>query len=146
MHRDNKPVLLARNVFENEQLRIRQNRLRMGRGRPHLPHTLKHFRGDLFYCPAAPNLRKSQFSSGVDTSKARRVLGWEPQVSFRQLVEMMVDHDLELADVTKLSPGQQTSWWEWSFNPQGELCTYAFATLGGVYSTMIQLLREGMHE
>jgi GDPmannose 4,6-dehydratase len=32
-----------------------------------------------------------------DPSKARRSFGWEPEVSFRQLVEMMVDQDLELA-------------------------------------------------
>ena len=31
-----------------------------------------------------------------DAGKARRVLGWEPQVSFRELVRMMVDHDLAL--------------------------------------------------
>ena len=30
-----------------------------------------------------------------DPSKAKRVLGWEPTVSFRQLVEMMVDADME---------------------------------------------------
>jgi GDPmannose 4,6-dehydratase len=30
-----------------------------------------------------------------DSSKARRDLGWEPKVSFRELVEMMVDADLE---------------------------------------------------
>ncbi len=30
-----------------------------------------------------------------DASKARRVLGWKPQVSFAGLVEMMVDADLE---------------------------------------------------
>jgi GDPmannose 4,6-dehydratase len=29
-----------------------------------------------------------------DSSKARRVLGWEPQVSFEQLIAMMVDADL----------------------------------------------------
>jgi GDPmannose 4,6-dehydratase len=29
-----------------------------------------------------------------DASKARRVLGWEPQVSFEHLVKMMVDADL----------------------------------------------------
>jgi GDPmannose 4,6-dehydratase len=34
-----------------------------------------------------------------DASKAKRVLGWEPKHSFRDLVEMMVDADLErLAD------------------------------------------------
>ena len=32
-----------------------------------------------------------------DSSKARRVLGWEPKVSFKELVHLMVDHDLELA-------------------------------------------------
>jgi GDPmannose 4,6-dehydratase len=32
-----------------------------------------------------------------DASKAKRLLGWKPTVSFDQLVKMMVDHDLELA-------------------------------------------------
>jgi GDPmannose 4,6-dehydratase len=32
-----------------------------------------------------------------DASHARERLGWEPRVSFEQLVRMMVDHDLELA-------------------------------------------------
>ncbi len=36
-----------------------------------------------------------------DPSKAKRVLGWEPQVSFEQLVEMMV-----AADVDRLSAGR----------------------------------------
>ena len=31
-----------------------------------------------------------------DRSKAEKVLGWEPKVSFPQLVEQMVEHDLEL--------------------------------------------------
>jgi len=31
----------------------------------------------------------------ADPSKARSVLGWEPSVTFRELVEMMVDSDLE---------------------------------------------------
>jgi len=30
-----------------------------------------------------------------DASKARRVLGWEPKVSFNALIDMMVDADLE---------------------------------------------------
>ncbi|GIW40968.1 MAG: GDP-mannose 4,6-dehydratase [Candidatus Binatia bacterium] len=33
-----------------------------------------------------------------DASKARRVLGWEPTVSFPELVRMMVDADLEVVD------------------------------------------------
>lgn len=32
-----------------------------------------------------------------DASKARRVLGWEPKIRFKELVRLMVDHDLELA-------------------------------------------------
>ena len=32
-----------------------------------------------------------------DSSKARRVLGWKPKVDFQQLVALMVDADLELA-------------------------------------------------
>ena len=32
-----------------------------------------------------------------DATKARTVLGWEPKVSFEQLVAEMVDSDLELA-------------------------------------------------
>jgi GDPmannose 4,6-dehydratase len=32
-----------------------------------------------------------------DASKARRQLGWEPRVKFPQLVQMMVDADLGLA-------------------------------------------------
>ena len=31
-----------------------------------------------------------------DPSKARRVLGWEPVVSFPQLVQMMVEADLQM--------------------------------------------------
>jgi GDPmannose 4,6-dehydratase len=32
-----------------------------------------------------------------DASKAHRVLGWKPKVDFKELVRIMVDHDLELA-------------------------------------------------
>jgi GDPmannose 4,6-dehydratase len=31
-----------------------------------------------------------------DASKARRVLGWEPEVTFEELIRMMVDADLAL--------------------------------------------------
>ena len=37
-----------------------------------------------------------------DPSKARRVLGWEPKVGFKELVQIMVDHDLELARLESL--------------------------------------------
>jgi GDPmannose 4,6-dehydratase len=32
-----------------------------------------------------------------DSSKARKALGWKPRVSFKELVRMMVEHDVELA-------------------------------------------------
>ena len=55
-----------------------------------------------------------------DATKARTVLGWEPEVSFEQLIRMMVDADLELlrheiasrgvpADVTGSAPGLNPS-------------------------------------
>ena len=39
-----------------------------------------------------------------DASKARRELGWEPQVSFRELVELMVDADVERLAVARSRP------------------------------------------
>ena len=36
-----------------------------------------------------------------DSSKARRELGWEPKVGFRELVKLMVNHDLNLANEEK---------------------------------------------
>ncbi len=33
-----------------------------------------------------------------DAGKARRILGWKPTVSFKELVRIMVDHDLKLAE------------------------------------------------
>jgi GDPmannose 4,6-dehydratase len=40
----------------------------------------------------------------ADASKARKLLGWEPKVAFRELVRIMVDADMEEAGVT--SPGE----------------------------------------
>ena len=37
-----------------------------------------------------------------DSSKAKKILGWEPKVSFKQLVEMMVESDLKLANQEKI--------------------------------------------
>jgi GDPmannose 4,6-dehydratase len=42
-----------------------------------------------FYRPAEVDLLVA------DPSKAHSVLGWEPSVTFKELVEMMVDSDLE---------------------------------------------------
>lgn len=38
-----------------------------------------------------------------DASKARRELGWEPKVDFKQLVRLMIDHDLSLAEHEKIA-------------------------------------------
>lgn len=43
-----------------------------------------------------------------DATKARRVLGWEPEVDFAGLVRMMVEHDLELARREKHALEYQT--------------------------------------
>ncbi|KAI3785329.1 hypothetical protein L1987_44445 [Smallanthus sonchifolius] len=37
-----------------------------------------------------------------DSSKARKVLGWKPKVGFEELVKMMVDEDIELANREKV--------------------------------------------
>ncbi len=40
-------------------------------------------------------------------AKAKKVLGWEPKVHFKQLVEMMVDADLErLSTLRSVTPAQ----------------------------------------
>jgi GDPmannose 4,6-dehydratase len=41
----------------------------------------------------------------ADSSKAKRVLGWEPKVRFRELVRMMVDADLARHRALDSSPG-----------------------------------------
>jgi GDPmannose 4,6-dehydratase len=52
-----------------------------------------------------------------DASKARAALGWEPKVGFKDLVRLMVDHDLKLAQqeraakvVAGLTPTSSASW------------------------------------
>jgi GDPmannose 4,6-dehydratase len=47
-----------------------------------------------------------------DASKARKVLGWTPRVSFAELVNMMVDADLEKAQTEQvlIDAGHQSSW------------------------------------
>ncbi len=39
-----------------------------------------------------------------DYSKAKRILGWEPKVKFKELVKIMMDYDLKLAGSGKSSP------------------------------------------
>ncbi len=53
-----------------------------------------------YYRPAEVNHLRA------DPAKARRVLGWEPRTSFRELVKMMVDADIAVID-RKLKGGQE---------------------------------------
>ncbi|WZO99486.1 GDP-mannose 4,6-dehydratase [Isosphaeraceae bacterium EP7] len=43
-----------------------------------------------------------------DPTKAKKVLGWEPEVNFEGLIKMMMDHDLELARREKYVQGYQS--------------------------------------
>ena len=36
-----------------------------------------------------------------DASKAKRVLGWEPKITFDQLVKIMIEYDTKLAEEEK---------------------------------------------
>ena len=42
----------------------------------------------------------------ADASRSRDLLGWQPRIAFHELVRIMVDADLELADLT--APGEGT--------------------------------------
>jgi GDPmannose 4,6-dehydratase len=44
-----------------------------------------------------------------DASKANRVLGWKPKVSFERLVEMMVEHDGRLAREERILDGHRSA-------------------------------------
>jgi len=43
----------------------------------------------------------------ADASKARRQLGWEPKVTFKDLVKIMVDADMELLNITPQGEGNR---------------------------------------
>jgi GDPmannose 4,6-dehydratase len=43
----------------------------------------------------------------ADSSKARKTLGWEPQVTFRELVHIMVDADLEAVGLKAIGARQK---------------------------------------
>ena len=38
-----------------------------------------------------------------DATKARKILGWEPKVTFNEMIKEMVDYDMKLAKVEKIS-------------------------------------------
>jgi GDPmannose 4,6-dehydratase len=37
-----------------------------------------------------------------DATKAKKVLGWEPKVTFKELAKMMVDEDMKMAEQEKV--------------------------------------------
>lgn len=43
----------------------------------------------------------------ADASKAKKILGWEPKVTFKDLVKIMVDADMELLNVTPPGEGER---------------------------------------
>jgi GDPmannose 4,6-dehydratase len=77
-------------------------------------HTVKELVEEAFKCVGIKNwedyvkidkqfLRPAEVNSLIgDYSKARKTLGWKPEVSFKQLVEMMVKTDLALENANKL--------------------------------------------
>lgn len=56
-----------------------------------------------FHRPAEVDLLLS------DASKARRMLGWQPNVGFRELVTMMVDADLAQLAQERGTPGRRAA-------------------------------------
>lgn len=52
----------------------------------------------------AAHMRPDDYEPCGDATKARRILGWRPQVSFEQLVTMMVEADLRVCQSVPASP------------------------------------------
>lgn len=56
----------------------------------------------------------------ADTSKAKKKLGWEPKVTFKELVRIMVDADLEASGLQAIGEGKEimkrkfSGWHQWN--------------------------------
>jgi GDPmannose 4,6-dehydratase len=56
----------------------------------------------------------------ADASKARKQLGWEPKMSFRDVIAVMVDVDMEACDLQPVGQGQRilaekfSEWHQWA--------------------------------
>lgn len=57
-----------------------------------------------------------------DASKARRVLGWNPQVTVDQLCRMMTEHDLELAEAEAYERQRKTQAGRTDLHPKDNDC------------------------
>jgi GDPmannose 4,6-dehydratase len=71
-----------------------------------------------------------------DASRARRELGWEPKINFRELVRIMVDADVEAIGLTRIGAGRRILeqkfglWHQWTGSVSDSLAAAAGAALG----------------
>ena len=72
-----------------------------------------------------------------DPSRARRELGWEPQINFKELVRIMVDADMEAIGLVPKGAGRRIleekfeEWHQWNGSVSECLRAAAGAALGG---------------
>jgi len=72
----------------------------------------------------------------ADSSKVRRDIGWEPRISFRELVLIMVDADLEALSLTPPGEGMRIlndrfgDWHQWATSVSQNMKTFAARGLG----------------
>ncbi|NQT06401.1 MAG: GDP-mannose 4,6-dehydratase, partial [Candidatus Omnitrophica bacterium] len=45
----------------------------------------------------------------ADTTKAKRILGWEPKTTFDELIKIMVDYDMRLIGLQPIGEGIELS-------------------------------------
>lgn len=100
-------------------------------------HSVKEFAAEAFgyagmdwnrYVQVDPRYLRPLEVEGLvaNASKARKELGWEPKVTFQELVAIMVDADLELAGIEPPGKGKATleakftGWHQWP-NPVSSL-------------------------
>ncbi|MBT9173994.1 MAG: GDP-mannose 4,6-dehydratase [Syntrophomonadaceae bacterium] len=43
----------------------------------------------------------------ADASKAKKKLGWEPKITFRELAKIMVDADMDLIGLSSIGEGKK---------------------------------------
>ena len=71
-----------------------------------------------------------------DSSRARKELGWEPKINFRELIRIMVDADLEAIGLTPKGEGRRIleekfgAWHQWTGSVSKCLTAVAGAVLG----------------
>jgi GDPmannose 4,6-dehydratase len=72
----------------------------------------------------------------ADSKKAERELGWKPKITFRELVRIMVDGDMESCGLASPGEGARTlhekfgAWHQWNNSVSDNLKAAAGAVLG----------------